>query len=309
MKKAKAIKDFFVNPNAVMTSFFWAAGLWGLGGCIASIALEVWDAGIRIAVIIACSIVLLYAAYGTVKLLRLPQRLKAFVVKYPRLSRIIDNYHLRRTVFAFFSVMIDIGYAVMEFVIGRTTGYGWYTVNSTYYFSLAVFRLFVILYTRPNAKLDKDKKSERELKAYAATGIALFILNGWLTTTFEVSLTGGAEFVRNKLIVYGTAVYTFYRIIAAIAGLVTAHTETSLVARALNSIGTLTALVAVQTLISTLAATFSELKSVLVVNGIIGNLVSLFAISMSIVIIVKSYRYNKKASEISEARETTKTVD
>lgn len=305
MKRAKTFFKSLANPPAATVICFWTAGLILLGGCIASIVLDVWNVGIRIAVIILMSLLVSYAAYGTAKLLRLLERIKAWAKNHPRIYAFLHNYHIRTVLLTFGSIVIDVGYATMEFIIGKMTNHSWYTINATYYFSLSVVRLLVIIYARPNAKLPPKKRAERELKAYTATGIALFLINGWLTTTFEVSLTGGSEFARNKLIVYGTAVYTFYRIVVAIVGLVVSHTKNNLVTRALNAISTVTALVSVLTFFTTLAATFRELKGVLVANGIIGNIISLFTISMSVFMIIKSYRYNKKASEQAEAQENT----
>ncbi|MDE7464674.1 MAG: hypothetical protein K2M48_06555 [Clostridiales bacterium] len=305
MKRMRNLAEFFKAPNAVMTACFWAAGLILLGGCIASIVLDVWAVGIRIAVILITSLIVVYAAYGTAMLARLPERIRSWTAKHERLSLFVHNYHVRTAVHACGSIIIDLVYATMTFVIGRKTDSGWYTVNATYYFIMALIRLGIIVFGARHAVRDlpKEKFESYETKVYTLTAIALLILNGWLTTTFEVKLTGGSEFAKHSLIVYGTAIYTFYRIILAIAGLIKSHKSESLITRALRAVSTVTALVSVLTFFTTLAATFNELRGVIVANGIVGNIISVFNISMSIFMLVNVARRNKKArTESSDAQ-------
>lgn len=280
-----------------MTGFFWAAGLILVGAVIAAIALDL-PAGIVIAIILPSSLVVLYAAYGSARLLRIPQKVKERAKKHKHLKRFVEDYHFRKLVYACFSVVVDFGYAAMEFVFSRVSGNNWYTVNATYYFGLAAIRLGIIFFGAGRMKkIPEEKRRLHEIKTYTATGIALLLLNGWLTTTFIASLSSDGEFKKYSLIVYATAIYTFYRIVFSIAGLIKSHIDKSLITRSLVALSTVAALVSVLTFFAALAATFSELRSVLVANGIIGNIISAFNISMSVFIIFRSYRLNKKLQE------------
>ncbi len=303
--KLSGIIEFFKRPNKLFTAILWISGLGLLAACIAAVVLDLWHIAVRIAVIIVMSLIILYALYATALLIELPEKALAFARRHRTLSRLVDSYNFRTALFACGSVIIDVAYAVLQFVIGAVNHASWAMTNGVYYFILSVIRFFVIMFgARPldNKELKGEARELHCIKTYAATGIALLILNSVLYVLFDAILLSGERFVKHYVMIYGSAVYIFYRMILAVNGLVKSHINDNLVTRALRNINTVTALVALLTFQTSLLATAPEMTALAYINGTTATLISLITVSLALSMLVGAYRKNRVLEKAAEKR-------
>lgn len=308
MSSAQKFLDFFKRPNRIFTAVLWVSGLSLLGYCIAAVVLELMLVQVRITLIIVMTLILLYAAYATALLLKLPEKVLAHAEKNKHLAKFLSNYNARTVVYACGTVLTDVCFAVFEISIGYAHGSHWFRINGFYYLFLCLVRVSVILFAaRPFSKteLTSEEKRSREVRAYAGVGIAMLFLNSLLYALFDIMLAAGGDFVKHTVLIYGTGVFTFYKIVFAIGGFIKSRLSDNLVTKNIRNIGIVTALVSVLTFQTSLLATFPDTAGFNIANGTTASLVALINIALALSMIIKAYRETRKAEKAQAAAPET----
>lgn len=303
MLKNKKPTSILLRPNATATAVSAAIGIALFTPAIASVFLDVWSAGTRLSLILFSSLFVMYSAYGVLRKLRSTRKIKAWALKHKFGAAFINNYDFRTVVYACFSALFDTAYGIFQIASGRSAGVRWFTASGSYYIALALIRLGTVIFgVRPLLKkTDIYSRKIHCIKVYSSVGIALLLLTGTLTTMFDVLLASrGALAVKFPLMIYGTYLYTFYKIAFAAAGFVKSHKNDNLITRALRSITAVAALASMLTFMTSLLTSFPEFGALAGVIGTLGNFVSLFVVTLSVFMIVRSarlYRRHKKEHE------------
>lgn len=303
MSAAQKFLDFFKRPNLVFTIVLWTVGLSLLGFCIASVVLELMLVQVRITLIIVMTLIILYAGYATALLLKLPEKAFALAEHNKHLSRLLHNYNARTVAHACGSVITDVCFAVFEISIGYAYGSHWFRINGIYYLFLCAIRVSVLLFAaRPFAKtqLTKAEKHSRAVRAYAGVGIAMLVLNSLLYTLFDVMLAAGGDFVKHSVLIYGTAIFSFYKIVFAIGGFIKSRLSDNLITKIIRNLGIVTALVSVLTFQTSLLATFPETAGFTIANGTTATVVSFINISLALSMIIRAFRETRKLEKRAE---------
>ncbi len=290
--------DFFKYPNAVMSSCFGAAGLTLLGGSIASIALDVWAVRVRIIVMILMTLVLLYALYGLALALRLPEKAEALAKKSKFLAKFISSYGFRAGIFTLGSILFDLVFASLQLYIGTETDMNWYIANGGYYFLMGAIRLtvlFVGVYEIMRPDISLTERKNRSTKLFILTGFALLFMNGALDGLTYAMLYSGKSFAKQyDVVVYGTAIYAFYKLAIAIKNMIGLKKHRTLLLRALRNLSIISALVTMLSFQVTLIATFPNARDFSVANGIMASIITLTTAGLAISMIVRGLIARKK---------------
>lgn len=293
MEKERKITEYLLRPNAAIAALSGIIGLALLTPAIVSVFFDAWNASVRLSLILFASLFIAYSVFGVVRRLKFVQKLRERALKHKLSAAFVQNYDFRTVVYACFSALFDTAYGIFQIVSGKTAGIKWFTASGTYYIALALMRMGTVLFgARPLLKkTDTAAREEHFIKTYTAVGIALFILTGTLTTMFDVMLASrGALAAKFPLMIYGTYLYTFYKIAFAAVGFVKSHKNDNLITRALRSITTVAALASMLTFMTSLLTTFPEFGALAGVIGTLGNFVSLFVVTLSIFMITRSAR-------------------
>lgn len=301
---------FFTRPNKIFTILLGIISIGLLAFSIVAIVLELWTIELRISLVIVTTLILLYASYSIAMLLDLPTKLNEKTKKLPLLHRLINDYTARTVIYALGSVIIDITYAVFETIIGYMYNSNWYKVNGFYYMFLGGIRVITILYVKHPFKKTPDTYEQnrtREISAHAAAGIALLGLNVTLYTFFDVMLNNSNNFKRHPIIIYGTAIYTFYKTVFAIGNFIKSRLTDDLTTKTLRNVNIITALVSLLTFQLSLLATYPDALSTTIANGASGTIISLITISLAVSMLVRSYIENKKLTSTNTDENDTKT--
>lgn len=296
MEKTNGFIDFFKRPNLVFTICLWVTGLVLLGVCIVAVVLELWHVQLRIAVIIVMTLVLLYALYATAMRLDLKTKALDFAHRHKHIAIVVDNYNVRTAFYACGSILIDLVYSIMDISLGYMHGTQWFKMYGFYYLALTVIRFCLIMWgARPLIKpTTRYARAIHEIRTYAVTGISLFMLNSVLYTMFDIMLVSGESFIKHYIIIYGTAIYTFYKIILAVNSFVKSRKSDNLVTKSMRNVSTISAFISLLIFQTSLLATFPEAKEPILANGITATFISLFTIILAITMIVSSIKQGRK---------------
>ncbi len=311
MDKRKSTQLFF-RPNTAAIAVSGMIGLALFTPAIVSVFLDRWSAGVRLSLILFSSLFVMYSAFGAARRLKTTQKIKAWALKHKFGAAFLQNYNFRTVVYACFSALFDTAYGIFQIASGRSAGVRWFSASGTYYIALAIMRLGTVAFgARPLIKkTDIIVRQEHCIKTYTAVGISLLLLTGTLTTMFDVMLASrSALAVQFPLMIYGTYLYTFYKIAFAAVGFIKSHKNDNLITRALRSITAVAALTSMLTFMTSLLTSFPEFGALAGVIGTLGNFVSLFVVTLSIFMIVRSARlYHRLKKQKRKAAGNVKTA-
>ena len=247
----------------------------------------------------------LFAFYMLVVIcFRIPRIIKFFKTiknenKY--IQKILSDVHLRIKISLYGLLIWNGAFAIFQLGLGFYHGSLWFYSMSAYYIILAIMRFFLLSHTR---MYKQNEEIEKELKRYYVCGWMLLLINLALSVIIFFIVYWNRTFVHHEITTITLATYTFTTFTFAIINSIKYKKYNSPVYSASKTITLISACVSMLTLETTMLTTFGGEDSPIfrqIILGLTGLAVSVFTITMAIIMIVKGAKqlkkYNKKINQ------------
>ena len=208
-----------------------------------------------------------------------------------------ESHSLRVKVSLYSSVLSNAVFAAFQFCLGLYHGSFWFYSLTGYYFSLALIRLFLLVYTRSHAPGENYRK---ELTLYRMCGWFFLSLNMFLSVMIIFMIRFDRTFTHHEITTIAIAAYTFTSLTLSIIGIVRYRKYNSPVYSASKAVSLCSASVSMITLETTMLTTFggaeiATTRRILLASS--GGAVAVFLILMAIYMIVTSTRKIKSENK------------
>lgn len=227
-------------------------------------------------------------AYFVYTVIYLSPKVKGKIVtamsKHRFTDGILKSYGFRTLVFASVGFAVNVAYTALQAIIGIVSRSVWNIVIAVFYLALIAVKSVALF-----CAVKYEKNAEKQVKAYRACGYMLnlltFAMSGIIALIFSADMT----FEYAGVMIYAVAAYTFYKIITAVYQIFKAKKQDSLAVQAIRNINLTSALYSILVLQVAMFQAFGE-RANHFSNGITGGVVAAIILTISIIMIVKSYR-------------------
>ncbi len=210
-------------------------------------------------------------------------------------KRVVSDRGLRTVIAAGVSFVISVGNATLNAVAGITGRSIWFGALAAYYIMMALVRGWLLGGSRTGVA-----SALRRARNYRAAGILILILNSALSSAIAQMIFDDRGFEYKDWLIYAFSAYAFYKIIMAIINAFKARRQDDLTIQGIRNINLVDGAVSILSLQTALLHTFSEEGvNISLFNTLTGSAVSLFAIALSIFMIIKG---NKRIKEIKNEK-------
>lgn len=257
----KKLLAFLKQPPLAFRCAVWLAAVLCIAGAFVCIAFgyEEWPAYVVFA---AAAITLAYSVY---LLVRGVSAVKAKVIEQAKRHKFTNNfisdYSFRSIALFSLSFVINVGYALMNGVLGIVMRAVWYGVFAAYYLLLSALRCGILVGShraKKRAGEDGALLSVYRLKLYRLCGISLFVLEIALAAAVTLMVLSERPTPVSEVMAITSAAYTFYKIISAVVNLAKARRLQDPLLLCFRNINLADAAVSVLSLQVTLVAVFSD---------------------------------------------------
>ena len=249
------------------------------------------------AVYALAAITLFYAVFLTVKYSKgLKGRVVSLLESRPLTEKLLRNWGFRTVVTASVSLLLGITYSFTNAYLGISERSIWFGALAAYYILLAVMRGGLLIYHRKNGSLESEELTRA--KNYRKTGALLLLMNVALSSAIAQMIFDDRSFDYKDLFIYAFAAYAFYKIAMAIRNFIKARRQDNLTIQAIRDINLVDSAVSILALQTALLHTFTTQDGAVDIslfNTLTGSAVSIFSITISILMIRKG---NKLVKEI-----------
>ena len=195
------------------------------------------------------------------------------------------------------SLAWNVAFALFQLGLGIFHNSLWFYAMFAYYALLGLIRFFLVKHTR---KFAPNQQKTLEIKKYLISGYLLLIMNLALAVIVAFIVYWNKTFEHHMITTIALAAYTFFTFISAIVNLVLYKKYNSPVYSAAKIITLIAACVSMLTLETTMLTTFGGAESP-VFNQIILSLTGVavigFAITMSVIMVVKGSKALRSVAE------------
>ena len=209
-------------------------------------------------------------------------------------KKILENWGIRTLITSTVAFVFGIFNSVLNAYLGISQRSIWYGALAAYYIFLAIMRFGLLIYHR------KKKHFENEAliraKKYTQCGVWLLLLNAALSSAIAQMIFDDLGFQYKDWLIYAFAAYAFYKIIMSIVNAVKAGRQDDLTIRGIREINMVDAAVSILALQTALLHTFGDgTLDISMFNTFTGSAVSIFSLSLSIVMIVRGSKKIKES--------------
>ena len=220
--------------------------------------------------------------------------------KHKFTNELLTSFGYRSVIFAIFSFVINLAYAIFQAVFAILSHSVWYGVLAIYYIALTLIRGGVVVISRKRKKQTKQYSLESQVKSYRNCGIYLILLNIALIAAVVQMVIVNQGFEYAGLMIYVMATYTFYKLGLSIYNLVKAKKKKDYIIQTIKNISFADALVSVLALQTAMFQAFSQGYIPTLPNSLTGGAVSVAIIVLGLIMIIGG---NKKLKEIKKEEE------
>lgn len=212
-------------------------------------------------------------------------------VEFTRLM--IKNWGFRTVVTSTVSFAMTLFSSITNAYLGISERSIWFGSLAAYYIFLAFMRSGLLVYHRK--KRDFESEGLTRAKKYMRCGILLLILNAALSSAIAQMIFDDRSFEYKDWLIYAFAAYAFYKIIMSVRNAIKARRQNDLTLQAIREINMVDAAVSILALQTALLHTFSDATvDISLFNTLTGSAVSLFSITLSIMMIVRGSKIIKE---------------
>ena len=198
-------------------------------------------------------------------------------------DNLLNDYGFRTVVFATVGSVVNIGYALLQTIVGIVARSIWNIAIAAFYFVLIALKGIAFL----GGKRAKNN-FEKTRKVYRVCGCLLFLLAVTLSAIVILMNKTNMHFEYAGMMIYAAAAYTFYKIIAAAVQFSKAKKRGGLVVQALRNFNLADALYSVFVLQVAMIQAFGSAQDAFA-NNITGAAVALLISGIGLFMIVRSY--------------------
>lgn len=208
------------------------------------------------------------------------------------LHRVVTSYRFRTVVFTYLGTIIASAYIVINLFYGIKDHFLWHFAMSVYYVIIGIMRSLILSRDRKAQKMEEETKTEYEKKSFLITGVILTISTIVMARIVTMTVRNLAVLTTRGILVYGIAIYTFYKLGMSVLNLHTASRQSSWSVKAIRNIGFVDALMSMLHLQITLITVYGSIndKDSRVLNIGIGFCICLICIVIGIRMIVKALK-------------------
>lgn len=222
------------------------------------------------------------------------QDVMGFLKGHEITRQILENWGFRTLITSTFAFAFGIFNSVLNAYLGISQLSIWYGALAAYYIFLAIMRFGLLIYHRK--KHDFESEALIRAKKYTQCGVWLLLLNVALSSAIAQMIFDDRGFQYKDWLIYAFAAYAFYKIIMSVINAVKAGRQDDLTIRAIREINMVDAAVSILALQTALLHTFGDGSlDISLFNTFTGSAVSIFSLSLSVVMIVRG---SKKIKEI-----------
>lgn len=225
-------------------------------------------------------------------------KIKGWVIsqlkKHKFTNELLDSYGYRSIIFAIWSFIVNVAYAVFQGVMAILSRSVWLGSLAVYYLVISLIRGGIVAISRRREKAGEAFTRERQIRAYRNCGIYLVLLNFALTGAVVQMVAYGGGFKYAGNMIYVMAVYAFYKLGMGIYNIFKAKKCDDYTIQSIKNISFADALVSILGLQTALLYAFSENYQPRVPNALTGGVVSVVIIAMGIYMIVCGQKELKK---------------
>lgn len=207
-------------------------------------------------------------------------------------KKLISNWGFRTVITSSVAFGISIVNSVINAYLGISERSIWFGALAAYYIFIALMRSGLLIYHRTS----RDYGSEALVRAkkYTHCGMLLLILNAALSSAIAQMIFDDRGFEYKDWLIYAFAAYAFYKVITSVLNAVKARRQDDLTIQAIREINMVDAAVSILALQTALLHTFSdESVNISLFNTLTGSVVSLFSLTLSIMMIIRGNKIIK----------------
>lgn len=224
-------------------------------------------------------------------------RIKKSAVNYlegrPFTRKLIQNWGYRTILTSTVAFAISVVNSVFNAYLGISERSIWFGALAAYYIFIAVMRSGLLIYHRK--KRDLESESLIRAKKYTRCGVLLLILNAALSSAIAQMIFDDRSFEYKDWLIYAFAAYAFYKVIMSVRNALKARRQDDLTLRAIREINMVDAAVSILALQTALLHTFGDGSvDISLFNTLTGSAVSIFALTLSIFMIVRGTKIIKE---------------
>ncbi len=223
-----------------------------------------------------------------IKLIKYIKNENKYIVRYR------TDSHLRIKINLISTFLLNFAYAIFQFFIALYHGSFWFYSMFAYYLFLAITRFYLMKYT---LKFELNEKPKDELKKYIFSGWMMLFLNMALCVMIFFMVYWNRTFKHDQITTIALAAYTFISFTIAIINFIRYRKYKSPLFNAAKLISLTSASVSIITLETTMLTSFGsdmDLSTRKLFLGLTGAAVSLFVLTLAIIMIAKGTRMYKK---------------
>lgn len=223
-------------------------------------------------------------------------RLSSLLHRHEITRRFLHSFGYRTLVDTAIAFAMTLVNSAFNAYLGISQRSIWFGALAAYYIFLALMRAGLLLYHR--GKRDFDSEALTRAKIYTRSGILLLLLNLTLSSAIAQMIFDDRAFEYKDWLIYAFAAYAFYKITMSVINLFKAHRQEDLTIHAIKEINLVDAAVSILALQTALLHTFgTDGVDISLFNTLTGSVVSLFALTLSIYMIIKGH---KKVKELKK---------
>lgn len=226
---------------------------------------------------------------------RIPKLIKYFRNNNKYAIRWRNDTQLRANVLLCVGLIWNVSYASLQMWLGFSNKSFWFFSLALYYIFLAIMRFLLVRYTRKN---NLGENRYEELLRYRNCGVIFLFMNLSLSLMIFFMVYLNRHFEYNEIVTIAIATYTFTTMTVAIVNLFKNQKQNSPVLSASRIISLTSACVSMLILESTMLNTFGQEGEDLLMQrlmlGISGGVISIFILTLSIYMLIKSSKELQK---------------
>ncbi len=230
----------------------------------------------------------------------LAKKFKQFKENNKYVRKYLESKSLQFDISIYFSIIINVGYAVVNLITSHFESSPWLFSVAVYYLTLSLLRLFILVEFHKIGKPQKKNVRILELKVYRTTGFVMFFVSVVMSgmTIQMVRDNAGKEHSDIMTIAMASFTFTFFAI--AIANLQKHRKTQEPIVSASKMLNFACALMSVFTLQTSMISAFGEDADFrLAMNIATGSAVFVLVIGLAIYMILRA---NKMIKEVNNER-------
>ncbi len=226
-------------------------------------------------------------------------KIKEFKNNNKYINRYFRDKSIQFDISIYFSILINVGYTIVNFIAGLFENSVWLFSVAVYYFTLTLLRLFILIKYH---RINKVKSNKRifELKAYRTTGIVMFFVSAVMSGMTVQMIKNNVATRHSDTVTIAMAAFTFSFFAIAIANLQKYRKTYEPIISASKMLNFACALMSVFTLQASMISAFSDDEGFRVnMNIATGSAVFALVIGLAIYMIMRA---NKMIKEVNNER-------